>query len=139
MQTELPIKIEVFPYRIINAEREFLLIRRIPEDGGFWQPVTGTLEFEECLQECGFRELREELGIRTESLALSQEAYRFSWQKKDYVVVELVYGVELSIKQAISLSPEHDDYRWVSATDAMTLLEKENNRMALTKLISLLG
>ena len=139
MQTELPVKVEVFAYRIFNAEREFLLIRRVPEDGGFWQPVTGTLEFEESLQECGFRELREELGIRTENLSLSQEAYRFSWQKKDYVVVELVYGVELSIKQVINLSPEHDDYRWVSATDAMSLLEKENNRIALTKLISLLG
>ena len=139
LHSELPVKIEIFPYRLLEMGREFLLIKRVPEDGGFWQPVTGTLEFNESLNDCGLRELREELGVPTESLNLSEEAYRFSWQKQAYVVVELAYGVQLHSDQTIVLSTEHEDYRWLSDTDALAALEKENNRIALAKLIELLG
>ena len=138
MPQELPIKIEAFIYRMTDASLEYLLLKRVPEDGGFWQPVTGTLEFEESLRECILREISEETGIDS-IISLTSEVHRFSWQKQDYTVVELVYGINVMATQTVSLSKEHDDYKWVHYEEAQNLLNKENNRIALTKLHHLLN
>ena len=42
---------------------EALLLKRHPHRGGFWQPVTGTVEKGEALEACARRELNEETGF----------------------------------------------------------------------------
>ena len=75
------------------------------------------------------RELQEETGI-SRVLNISEEIHRFSWQKKDYTVVEMVYGVEVPHRK-VTLNPEeHSEYRWCSFDEAMMILEKENNKNA---------
>lgn len=129
MYKELPIKVELIVFARQPNTLSFLLLKRIPEDGGFWQPITGTLEMDESIRQCMVRELQEETGIGiSEVLNISEEIHRFSWQKKDYTVVEMVYGVEVP-HQNVTLSPEeHSEYRWCSFDEAMMLLEKENNK-----------
>jgi len=109
-----------------------LLLKRSVQDGGFWQPITGTLEFEESLKDCILRELKEETGI-SNVRSISPEIYRFHWEKKNYTVVELVYIIDTPEK-GIILSHEHEDFKWVSIEEARTMLEKENNKNALEKL-----
>jgi 8-oxo-dGTP pyrophosphatase MutT (NUDIX family) len=129
MYKELPIKVELIVFVRQPNALSFLLLKRTPEDGGFWQPITGTLEIDESIRQCISRELQEETGIG-KVLNMSEEIHRFSWQKKDYTVVEMVYGVEVS-HQKITLSPEeHSEYRWCSFDEAIMLLEKENNKNA---------
>ena len=125
---ELPIKVELIVFKRTEDVYSFLLLKRNPEDGGFWQPITGTLEMDESIRQCMLRELKEETGIN-KVINISEEIHRFSWQKKDYTVVEMVYGAEVS-HQDVTLSPEHTEYKWCNFDEAMKLLEKENNKNA---------
>lgn len=47
-----------------NGGREVLVLRRVPEKGGFWQPVTGRIEQGETPREAAEREVWEETGLR---------------------------------------------------------------------------
>ncbi|UCC34079.1 MAG: NUDIX domain-containing protein, partial [Candidatus Bathyarchaeota archaeon] len=40
----LPIQIQAILFKRSGGEIQYLLLKRCPERGGFWQPVTGGLE-----------------------------------------------------------------------------------------------
>jgi len=126
---ELPIKVELFVCDRSENDPKILLLKRTDIDGGFWQPITGTLEFKESIRDCIIRELEEETGINNIK-SISPEIYRFHWKKNDYMVVELVYIVDTNQKDVI-ISKEHSSFRWSSIKETEKLLEKENNRKAL--------
>lgn len=134
---ELPVKMEVFVYDASEEIPKFLLVKRCPEDGGFWQPITGTMEFDESLKDCIVRELEEETGIKN-IREISPEVYRFSWPKKDYTVVEVVYAVDTPEKN-VTLSHEHVDFKWCTPEEALVTLEKESNKKALLQLCEKIG
>lgn len=128
---DLPIKVEGILYAKRGNDVHFLLIKRVPEDGGFWQPLTGTLEDGEKLNDCLKRELLEEIGVN-EPKYITEEVYRFDWKNKsNQTIIEIVFGVEVTYKQKITLSDEHDDCRWCSYAEAIATLEKENNKKSL--------
>ena len=60
----LPIQIEAVIYQRNGDTIEYLLLKRLPERNGFWQPVTGGLEEGETRTEALHREIEEETGIR---------------------------------------------------------------------------
>lgn len=60
----LPIRIQAIVYYLVNAELQVLLIKRIEQDGGFWQTVTGGLDDGEKLDDAVRREVSEETGIK---------------------------------------------------------------------------
>jgi len=58
------IQLECIVYRKRGNKIEFLLMKRIPEKGGFWQPPCGGMENEDkSLKDAAFRELSEEANI----------------------------------------------------------------------------
>jgi len=132
---ELPFKIEAMLYsKNSDGTVEYLLIKRTPEDGGYWQPVTGTLDNGEKLHDCLFREIDEETGVNKDQIkALSPILYKFDWKnKKDETVLEFVYAVEISRNQQIKLNPvEHDNLKWCDYDLAMETLYTDNNKKAL--------
>jgi len=134
---ELPIKVELFVCDRKEKDPKILLLKRSPDDGGFWQPITGTLEFEESLKDCAIRELKEETGIKNIKY-ISPEIYRFNWKKNGFTVVELVYMIDTEEKNVI-LSTEHTSFRWVSIKEAKKLLEKRNNKEALKHFCSFIN
>ncbi|MFA5051173.1 MAG: NUDIX domain-containing protein [Patescibacteria group bacterium] len=126
---ELPIKIQTIVYRNDDGIK-VLLIKRNLEDGGFWQTVTGTLELNESIIESRARELEEEIGIKEANF--SEEIHRFSWEKKDYTVVELVYSAEVFTDKVI-LSSEHTEYCWLPIPEAIKKVDKQNIKNSLIK------
>ena len=95
----LPIQVQAIVFRRIDdAKLEFLLLKRIPEKGGFWQPVSGGYEEEDTsLKSCAIREACEEGGFNEKDVVKVVENVQFyQFQDKAIVRSEYVFGVEVS-------------------------------------------
>ena len=128
---ELPIKVQGVMYSKNNDKIEYLIIKRSEKDGGFWQGVTGTLEEGEKLKECLIREIKEELGIVNIN-KISEIEEIIQWAKKTgFMITEYVFSVELDRNINVTLSEEHDDYKWCDFNEAYQWLGKDNNKNTL--------
>ena len=117
-------------YRYKNGTVEFLILKRTPEDGGFWQPVTGTLEDGEKVLNCLHREIREETGISS-VLHVSDQIYQFDWDG-DIAGRDLVYAVEVAEDAEVILDgKEHTEYRWLPLFKALEMLKYQTIKTAM--------
>ncbi len=127
---------------IYTAGGEFLLLeRRRPP--GFWQSVTGSLEWGESADAAARRELIEETGITQGQLCNLQwtQTYEIlpSFGKKFAPGVtrnlEHAFALRLAERVPVRLSDsEHVQYRWLSATDAIATVSSGSNRAVILEL-----
>jgi dihydroneopterin triphosphate diphosphatase len=121
---------------------EFLLMeRRRPP--GFWQSVTGSLEWGETADACARRELIEETGITQGRLVNLQwtQVYEIlpSFGKKYAPGItrnlEHSFALKLAERVPVSLSDsEHVQFRWTTAAQATALASSSTNRAVIQKL-----
>ena len=132
-------KVQVIIFRKNKGSIEFLLLRRIPERGGFWQPVTGGIEKDEDKKEAVIRELREETGIK-DFIRIIENVYHLKLEGDG--ADEYVFGVEISPNTNISLKKniylEHDKYEWYKFEKALSLLKWPGNKEGLRRLNKIL-
>jgi dATP pyrophosphohydrolase len=129
----LPIQVEAIIFRRNDSIIEYLLLKRLPERNGFWQPVTGGMEEGETRQEALCREVMEETGVKN-MVAVIEGLYYFEFSDPN-LNQEYVYGVEVSPSEDIVLDgKEHSEYRWCSFQEALQLLHWKENKEALRKL-----
>jgi len=134
----LPLQVEAIIFRKKGNKTEYLLLKRVPERNGFWQPVTGGLEEGETRTEALFREIREETGIKN-LIGVIEGLYYFEFSDPN-LNQEYVYGVEVSPTEEVVLDgEEHSEYRWCSFQEALEMLSWEENKEALKKLNTILG
>jgi dATP pyrophosphohydrolase len=134
----LPIQVEAIIFRRNSNRIEYLLLKRLPERNGFWQPVTGGVEEGETLTEALRREIREETGIEN-LVRVIEDIYYFEFSDPN-LNKEYVFGVEVSSTEVVVLDgEEHSEYRWCSIKDALQLLNWKENKEALEKLNTMLG
>lgn len=121
---------------------EFLLMeRRRPP--GFWQSVTGSLEWGELADGAARREVIEETGI-TQGVLVNLQ-----WTQVYEILPAFgrVYapGVTRNLEHAFSLrliqrepvvlsDPEHVRYQWVCGDDAVALVSSSTNRAVIESL-----
>jgi len=129
----LPIQVEAIIFRRNGNGIEYLLLKRLPERNGFWQPVTGGVEEGETRDEALQREIMEETGVRN-IVAVIEGLYYFEFSDPN-LNQEYVYAVEVSSSEEIVLDPkEHSEHRWCSFQEALQLLHWKENKEALKKL-----
>jgi 8-oxo-dGTP pyrophosphatase MutT (NUDIX family) len=129
----LPIQVEAIIFRRNGNRIEYLLLKRLPERNGFWQPVTGGVEDGETRKEALFREVMEETGVKN-IVAVIEDIHYFEFSDPN-LNQEYVYGVEISSSEEIVLDhEEHSEYRWCSFQEALQLLHWKENKEALRKL-----
>jgi dATP pyrophosphohydrolase len=134
----LPIQVEAIIFRRKSNTIEYLLLKRLPDRNGFWQPVTGGLEEGETRMEALRREIEEETGIKN-LIRVIEDLYCFEFSDPD-LNQEYVYGVEVSHTEEVVLDKkEHSEYRWSSMQEALQLLHWKENKEALEKLNTILG
>ena len=127
---------------IYTAGGEFLLLER-RRPAGFWQSVTGSLEWGETADSAARRELIEETGITQGRLCNLQwtQVYEIlpSFGKKYAPGVtrnlEHAFALKLPERAPVSLSEnEHVRYRWLSAAEAIATVSSSTNRAVIQQL-----
>jgi len=127
---------------IYTADGDFLLLeRRRPP--GFWQSVTGSLEWGEMADDAARREVVEETGI-TEGLLRNlhwTQVYEIlpAFGKKYAPGVtrnlEHAFALKLLRRVPVALSPtEHVQYRWAAAAEALETVSSSTNRAVIQQL-----
>ena len=133
---------------IHNAEGEVLLIERADRPG-FWQSVTGSLDFpDEPTREAAIREVFEETGI--DIAALPADALHDMQHTVDYVIYpdwryryapgvtsnrEHWFSLMVPSNTAVRLAPrEHTAFEWLPFTEAAKRCFSESNTAAILRL-----
>lgn len=145
------VQLECIVFRKKNRIYEFLLLKRVPEKGGFWQPPCGGLEESDNSKlEAAYRELSEEANIKKGNIVRVIENVDVFEINKHYLtgkpiptITEYVFGFEVDTDLLISIHnniyTEHETFEWFSFDKALSLLKWENNKTALQKLNQLLS
>jgi dihydroneopterin triphosphate diphosphatase len=125
---------------IYTAAGEFLLLER-RKPPGFWQSVTGSLEWGETADAAAQRELLEETGISTGFLRNLQwtQVYEIlpSFGKKyaPGVTRNLEHAFALKLMQRVPVQlSEHVRYRWLSAAEAIETASSSTDRAVIRQL-----
>jgi len=114
---------------------QVLVLRRPPERGHIWQPVTGNVDASDSsLDEAARRELAEETGIDT-FVDLTNTGHDFTFRKGPVQFVERVIGVETDGPVAVTLSSEHVEFAWLTPDDALRRIEWDTNKQGVTRVI----
>lgn len=110
----------------------YLLLRRSPTRGGFWQPVTGKVEAGEATLAAAARELREETSFEGLVRPLDYE-HAFAWgeEPSPRVARETAHVVSLASRIDPVLSEEHDAFEWVDLSTALSRVPFAGFRRAL--------
>jgi dihydroneopterin triphosphate diphosphatase len=122
---------------------EFLLIER-RRPAGFWQSVTGSLEWGESPEHAATREVLEETGITTGKITNLHFAQTYEiWPSFGRVYapgithnLEHAFALRLPERVPVTLSErEHAQYRWLRASAALAMVSSETNRAAIERLM----
>jgi lipoyl(octanoyl) transferase len=124
---------------IVDSDGRVLLLKRSPERGGFWQPVTGRLERGESPQGAAQRELREETGITVQvaplgyahAFALDPKLASPSSQLDLTLVRETAFVARVPAGFYPGLSAEHADAAWFAPEEAIARLPFAGLRRAV--------
>ncbi len=134
MIMELPIKVEGIIFKKENGKIQYLLLKRISQDGGFWQPMTGTVRDGEKVKDCLIRETEEETSI-VQYVQIIENIHTFEYKNSENkTITEYVFGIEVNDDAGVKISDEHDEFEWCSFKNALEKLEKSNNKDAFIKL-----
>ena len=125
-----PIQVLIYIYRETERGREYLMLRRIPAGGGFWQGVSGGVEDDEDVLTAACRELREETGFTAEihSIGYAYPIPSFHDRKLRGALAGSNIPVNVFVARVSSeaepvIDPqEHDMYLWCPLVQADRLL-----------------
>lgn len=124
-----------------GGERHYLMLRRVPEHGAFWQSITGSLENNETHRQAAIRELTEETGLsRVEDDLLElgvvntfeiAPLWRHRYAPDVTHNEEVCFATKVVEFEPTLDSREHDSFIWVPYDDAIKLSYWESTKRAL--------
>lgn len=108
-----------------DSEKYLILKRSAEKDyaAGAWECITGRVDQGEGFEDAVHREVREEIGIEVVLLAMLGTTHFYRGEPRpEYELIGVVYCCEPVKPFTVHISPEHSEYRWVTADEARALL-----------------
>lgn len=133
-RTDLRRSIQMHLVRRRPTGWEALVIRRVPREGGFWQPVTGHIEAGESPIEAARREALEETGLVGDAVHDLDYSHRFMIDpdlipKMPVPTIYEEYAFWSEVVGDVNLDPTtHDKARWLPLAQAAALMRWSGNR-----------
>jgi dATP pyrophosphohydrolase len=127
---------------IYTSGGDFLLLER-RRPAGFWQSVTGSLEWGEHADAAARRELIEETGITQGVLINLQwtQVYdilpAFGKTYAPGVIQNLEHAFSLRLRERVPVTlsdAEHAQFRWLSGEEALAAASSSTNRTVIAEL-----
>ena len=122
---------------IVNPEdNTYLLLKRSGMKdfaAGKWECVTGRVDQGESFDEAVVREVREEIGaeVATEYILGTTHFYRGTAVPENELI-GIIYLCTIANPAAITISEEHDEYRWLTGPQALEMLVGDDATTAWT-------
>lgn len=113
--------VEVVVFRWSGDRPRVLLLRRAGQEPiypGMWQIVTGTVQEAERAVDAALRELQEETGMRPQAFWIVPYTNSFYEPRRDEIHLIPFFAAQVAEDARVLLSPEHDDFCWVSFEEA---------------------
>ena len=106
--------------------KQYLLLRRSEQKdfaSGAWECVTGRVDQGEGFEDALHREVREELGAEVQAQHILGTTHFYRGDPiPENELLGVIYLCTLPDPASIRISPEHSEFRWLSADQAIELL-----------------
>lgn len=116
--------------------KKFLLLRnnfKDPAHGGdYWFTVTGSVEFDESVEDAVKREVKEETNLDIFEIFNLKWSSIYSWSGADYSENNFLSFVKKGI---VILNEEHVDYEWLNLDDFIKKINWNLNKEELKKVL----
>lgn len=142
-----PFQVQVYLYRESKDGKPlFLMLKRRPDIGGFWQGITGSIEPGESSDSAALREIREETGmelrqvrkLQFEHTFLLEEKWRHKYDPGVTEIREFAFLGEASTDK-VTICDEHTEFQWAPYEVALQMLVWPGNKSALEEAFRLIA
>jgi len=125
--------VEAHVFRKVENDLEFLLLKRADNENypGIWQMVTGAIDEDEKGFDTALREIREETGLQPQKLWVVPTVNSFYSPEKDMIIMIPVFAALVNNNDAIIISSEHSEFKWVKKDEAKKMLAWNGQRTSV--------
>ena len=125
--------IEAHVFKEIENGIEFLLLKRSDDQiyPGVWQMVSGKIKDHEKAYQTSVRELKEETGLVPIKIWSAPKVNLFYSSDSNTINLVPVFAIKVKKNSKVTISKEHNEYKWVSSEDAQKLLTWDGQRQAI--------
>ncbi len=100
----------------------------------YWGFVKGLVEKDEQEEKTAEREAQEEAGIKIKIIPGFKDKIKYMYKfEGELISKEAVFFVAQALSKDVKISQEHNDFKWFSLQEALSIMKHKNQKEMLKK------